>query len=66
MLAQFLVCYQNKNRIEKWGLLPQLPKTGGQEALFPSRRRNEGLGAELPELKNFAFFCKNNLILGLL
>ena len=25
----------------------------------------EGLGAEPSELENFAFFCKNNLILGL-
>ena len=29
----------------------------------PSRRRHKGLGAEPPALKNFAFFCKNNLIL---
>ena len=27
---------------------------------------NEGLGEEPPALENFAFFCKNNLILGLL
>ena len=39
----------------------------------PSRRRrspqlpeaNGGLVAELPALENFAFFCKNNLILRL-
>ena len=31
----------------------------------PSRRRNGGLGAEPPALENFAFFCKNNFILGL-
>ena len=28
-------------------------------------RRHGGLGAELPALENFAFFCKNNFILGL-
>ena len=31
----------------------------------PSRRRHGGLGKEPPALKNFAFFCKNNIILGL-
>ena len=31
----------------------------------PSRRRHGGLGAEPPALENFAFFCKNNFILGL-
>ena len=31
----------------------------------PSRRRYGGLGVEPPALENFAFFCKNNLILGL-
>ena len=31
----------------------------------PSRRRYGVLGAEPPALENFAFFCKNNLILEL-
>ena len=31
----------------------------------PSRRRHGGLGVEAPALENFAFFSKNNLILGL-
>ena len=31
----------------------------------PSRRRHGGLGAEPSALENFAFFCKNNFILGL-
>ena len=31
----------------------------------PSRRRQGGLGAKPPALENFAFFCKNNFILGL-
>ena len=35
----------------------------GGEAL--SRRRHGGLEAEPPALENFAFFCKNNFILGL-
>ena len=36
-----------------WGQSPQLPEAIG------------GLGAEPPALENFAFFFKNNLILGL-
>ena len=31
----------------------------------PSHRRHGGVGAEPPALENFAFFCKNNKILGL-
>ena len=31
----------------------------------PSHWKHGGLGAEPPTLKNFAFFCKNNLIIGL-
>ena len=31
----------------------------------PSHRRHEDLGAEPPALENFAFFFKNNLVLGL-
>ena len=31
----------------------------------PIRQRHGGLGAEPPALGNFAFFCKNKLILGL-
>ena len=37
----------------------------GSGGKAPSRRRNGGLGAEPPALENFAFFFKNNLILGL-
>ena len=36
-----------------WGQSPQPPEAIG------------GLGAEPPALKNFAFFLKNNLVLGL-
>ena len=61
-----------------WGWSPQLPEANGglgakppaagswgsgNEA--PSRRRHGGLGAEPSALENFAFFCKNNLSLGL-
>ena len=38
----------------------------GSEGKAPSRRRHGGLGAEQPALENFAFFCENSLILGLL
>ena len=44
------------------------PAAGGQWGFggkAPSRRRHEGLGAEPPALENFAFFCKNNFMLGL-
>ena len=42
-------------KICRWGF-------GGKA---PSRRRHGFLGAEPPALENFAFFCKNNFILGL-
>ena len=61
-----------------WGRIPQLPEAiGGLEAKplaagdwesggkAPSRRRQRDLGAEPPALENYAFFSKNNLILGL-
>ena len=61
-----------------WGRSPQpLEANGGMGAKppasggwgfggkAPSRRRHGGLGAEPPALENFAFFCKNNFILGL-
>ena len=41
---------------------------GGQLGVWgeaPSRWKHGGLGAEPPALENFAFFCKNNLILEL-
>ena len=44
------------------------PAAGGQwgsGGKAPSRRRRWGLGAWPTALKNFAFFCKNNLILEL-
>ena len=50
------------------GLGAELPAAGSQRgsgSKAPSRRRQGGLGAEPPALKNFAFFCKNNLILEL-
>ena len=49
------------------GLGAKPPATGGWGfgGKAPSRRRHGGLGAEPPALENFAFFCKNNFILGL-
>ena len=57
------------------GLGAEPPAAGGHVGEDPSRwgfggkalsrRRHGGLGAEPPALKTFAFFCKNNLILGL-
>ena len=35
------------------------------QELSPQQPEAGGLGAEPPTLENFAFFCKNNLILGL-
>ena len=37
----------------------------GSGGKAPSRRRHGGPGAEPPALENFAFFFKNNLVLGL-
>ena len=37
----------------------------GAWQLRPSRRRHRGLMTESLVLENFAFFCKNNLNLGL-
>ena len=61
-----------------WGRSPQPPEANGGLGAkppaaggwgfggkAPSRRRHGGLGAEPPALENFAFFCKNNFILGL-
>ena len=53
-----------------WGCLRawrRSPAAGGWGFVdkAPSRRRHGGLGVEPPGLENFAFFCKNNLILGL-
>ena len=50
------------------GLGAKSPAAGGywgSGGKAPSRRRHGGLGAEPPALENFAFFFKNNLILGL-
>ena len=50
------------------GLGAEPPAAGGywgSGGKAPSRRRHGGLGAEPPALENFAFFFKNNLILGL-
>ena len=51
----------------EWDLGAKLPAAGGwgSGGKAPSRRRHRGLGAEPPALGNFAFFCKNNLILKL-
>ena len=38
---------------------------GGLGAEPQPLEANGGLGAEPPALENFAFFCKNNFILGL-
>ena len=61
-----------------WGRSPQSPEANGglgakppaaggwgSGGKAPSRRRHGGLGTEPPALENFAFFCKNNFILGL-
>ena len=50
-----------------WGLSPHPPKTDeGLRAKPPAARgQGWGLGAKPPALKNFAFFCKNNLNLRL-
>ena len=61
-----------------WGRSPQPPEANGglgakpsaaggwgSGGKAPSRRRHGGLGAEPPALETFAFFCKNNFILGL-
>ena len=45
----------------------EAPSAGGWEfgGKAPRRWRHGGLGMEPPALENFAFFCKNNLILEL-
>ena len=48
-----------------WGRSPPAAGAWGFGGKAPSRRRHGGLGAEPPALENFAFFCKNNFILGL-
>ena len=61
-----------------WGWSPQPPEANGGlgekppaaggwgfGGKAPSRRRHGGLGAEPPAPEKFAFFCKNNFILGL-
>ena len=49
------------------GLGAKPPAAGGWGfgGKAPSRRRHGGLGTEPPALEKFAFFCKNNFILGL-
>ena len=49
------------------GLGAKPPAAGGWGfgGSAPSRRRHGGLGAKPLALENFAFFCKNNFILGL-
>ena len=51
----------------QWGLgaKPPAARSWGFGGKTPSRRRHAGLGAEPPAFENFAFFCKNNFILGL-
>ena len=61
-----------------WGRSPQPPEANGGlgakppaaggwgfRGKAPSRRRHGGLGGGAIALENFAFFCKNNFILGL-
>ena len=51
------------------GALPEIRNGGGlfggSGGKAPSRWRHGGVGAEPPAHENFAFFCKNNFILGL-
>ena len=47
------------------GAKPPAAEGWGFGGIAPSRRRHGGLGAMPPALENFAFFCKNNFILGL-
>ena len=49
----------------KGGGAVQPPEAGGLGAKSPVAGGTGGLGAEPPALENFAFFCKNNFILGL-
>ena len=44
---------------------PQLPEANGGLGAKPPAARGWGLGAEPPAIENFAFCCKNNLILEL-
>ena len=48
-----------------WGRSLQLPKANGGWGRKPQPPEARGLGAEPPALENFAFFCKNSLILEL-
>ena len=49
-----------------WGRSSQLPEVSGGLGAKPlAAGGTRGLGAEPPALENFAFFFKNNLILGL-
>ena len=57
MKASFkLFLQKNAKFLSAWGLRPQAPVPPAEAG---------GLGAKTPALKNFAFFCKINLILGL-
>ena len=49
----------------QWGSGGEAPSRWRFRGKAPSRRRHRGYGAEPPALENFAFFCKNNSILGL-
>ena len=48
-----------------WGRSPQPPEANGDLGAKPQLPEARGSGGEPPALENFAFFCKNNLILGL-
>ena len=48
----------------RWGSGGEAPSRWRFRGKTPSRRRHRGYGAEPPALENFAFFCKNNFILG--
>ena len=76
VLTPILVTFRRVARNSQWGGLfgAEPPAAGGQWGSggeVPTRRRlgvwekHGGLGAEPPALENFAFFCKNNFILGL-
>ena len=51
--------------IRHWPEPPAAGDQWGSGGEAPSRRRLGGLEAEPPVPENFAFFCKNSLILGL-
>ena len=58
--------FSRRRPVVVWGRSLQPTEAGGSRDKAPTRLRHGGLGAEPPALEYFAFFGKNNLILGLL